>query len=270
MIKYKFKYYMSKFRFILYILIILGLALLIYSIIIQENPSPAFSTIVGAIVGGSFSIIATSLAHSKQVKAQLNIKRRNIIYNPLYDELSYNKNILTVNNIYPNFIFFDSNYNLTTSCPQYTAWQRIKNDTRYLETPKIISIKMDELYLNIQYYLNSKEELTDTLQKTYNFVYNKLYEINCPLQNIGQVILSEVLSGNYFDFYSKSTFVTSDDIINEEDKLKIKEFNNIFISECNKISDVNKVRDIYQDLINSQQEVIDLLGLLIKTINSNY
>lgn len=270
MIKYKLKYYISKFKFILYILIILGLSILIYSIINQENPSPTFSTIVGAIVGGSFSIIATSLAHSKQVKAQLNIKRRNIIYSPLYDELSYNQNLLVNVNPYPTYITFTLGPQTIVPHPQYSAWGRIKNDTRFLETPKVISIKMDELYLNINNYLNKAQKLTYELQKKYNFVHNKLYGTTCTIQNIGQVILSEVLIGEYFDFYRKSVFSASDEIISEKDKQKKIEFNDIFISEYNKIQEVHQVRSIYKELIEKQQEILVLLGFLIKMVNNNY
>lgn len=270
MIRYKLKYYISKFRFILYILIILALGLLIYSITTQENPSPTFSTIVGAVVGGSFSLIATSLAQSKQVKAQLNIKRRNIIYSPLYDELSHNQNLLKNINPYPTYITFKLGPQTMVPHPQYSAWGRIKNDTRFLETPKIISLKMDKLYLSIQDYLNKSQKLIGILQTKYNSVHNELYGENCTIQNIGQVILSEVLIGDYFDFYSKSTFTTSDDIINDENKLKIKEFNDIFITEYNKIPEVHQVRLIYKELIDKQQEILDLLGLLIKIVNNNY
>ena len=40
-----------------------------------------------------------------------------------------------------------------TRHPQYTAWQRIQNDTRILQTPDILRNQLNKLYASIEDYL---------------------------------------------------------------------------------------------------------------------
>lgn len=70
-------------------------------------------TLLGAFIGGVFSLMGSVWVNNKQQKAAQNIKRKNIIYSPLYDEL-----INIQNNILDKILFLGI-LNLKRDLKQY-------------------------------------------------------------------------------------------------------------------------------------------------------
>ena len=65
-------------------------------------------TLLGAIIGGIFTLIGSIYVNKKQIKAQTNIKKKNLIYKPLYDELMDIENEVLKSNPFPHNVMFES------------------------------------------------------------------------------------------------------------------------------------------------------------------
>lgn len=61
-------------------------------------------TLLGAFIGGVFSLMGSVWVNNKQQKAAQNIKRKNIIYSPLYDELINIQNNILEQNPFPWYL----------------------------------------------------------------------------------------------------------------------------------------------------------------------
>ena len=92
-------------------------------------------TLLGAIVGGVFTLLGTVWVQKRQARIQNDIRRSNTIYKPLYDELKHIHDEILIENQYPQSIVF-GNANPYEHGINYEVWIRIKSDSRYLETPE--------------------------------------------------------------------------------------------------------------------------------------
>lgn len=79
-----------------------------------ESPSliGIYGTLLGgAFIGGTFTLIGSVWVNNRHVKAQANIKRKNLIYRPLYDEIAEIHNNILEENPFPNYIVFEKKDN---------------------------------------------------------------------------------------------------------------------------------------------------------------
>ena len=163
----KFKLFVARYiGWIVGIISIIALGLLIYlfgkfnlieKISQWEGESIAVvGTLLGAIIGGVFTLLGSIYINKKHLKAQTQIKKKNLIYKPLYDELSQIENNILSSNPFPRIVSFNNEEGWRL-CPQYTVWNRIKADTRYLETPKELISEYEKLLEKIQGYLKARE-----------------------------------------------------------------------------------------------------------------
>ena len=148
----------------------------INSKVIIENPTlfGGVGTLVGAIIGGFFSLMGSVWVSSKQQRAVHNIKRKNVIYSPLYDELVDIQDRILVENPYPNYIVFQKGMQTIIPHPQFTAWGRIKSDTRYLEVPVILKKQMEQLELAVREYNDIRGKANDEIKKILNKILTKV------------------------------------------------------------------------------------------------
>lgn len=109
----KVKYWMEKHKKI--IILFLGIAILVVIIWMVTNIDLSFiiedatlfgvvGTLLGAVIGGAFSLLGSVWVNSRQQRAVQNIKRKNVIYSPLYDELVDIQNNILEQNPYSNYI----------------------------------------------------------------------------------------------------------------------------------------------------------------------
>lgn len=161
----KFKFWIQKYKKILFCIVILALvgiiALLISKVSINVNIADSAvigvaGTLLGAVIGGFLSLMGSLWINSKQQRATQNIKKKNVIYSSLYDELVDIQNRILVLNPYPNYVVFEKGDQTMTPYPQFSAWGRLKADTRYLEVPNILVKKMEQLESAIQKYLDMR------------------------------------------------------------------------------------------------------------------
>ena len=83
-------------------------------------------TLLGAVVGGAFTLLGSVWVNSKQQKAVQNVRRKNVIYSPLYDELLDIQNRILKLNPYPAYIHFEKGPQTMNPHPQFSAWGVLK------------------------------------------------------------------------------------------------------------------------------------------------
>ena len=96
-------------------LIILAIIALYFAIIIPyksyadilDTSRGIVGTLLGAFVGGGFTLIGSITVTKHTQKATNAIKKKNIIFKPLYDELMENHSIYLKENPYPRYISFE-------------------------------------------------------------------------------------------------------------------------------------------------------------------
>lgn len=222
-------------------------------------------TLIGALIGGTFSLLGSVWVNNRQQRSRQNIKRKNIIYSPLYDELVDIQNNILKYNPYPSYITFEKGPQTMAPHPQYDAWRRIKSDTRYLETPEYLKKQMDKLENTIKRYKNVRNKVDDEVQKIFNDVLIEKKLEPCSIVNIGTVISNSILKNEGEDIYSRAMF--DDKNIDIEKK---EEINRNMWKICNSNLLVIETRACYDDLLKVQEQTIEMLSVLIKRVLLKY
>lgn len=237
--------------------------------LVTSNPTMlgVMGTLLGALIGGAFSLMGSIWVNSKQQRAVQNIKRKNVIYSPLYDELVDIQDNILERNPYPSYIEFKKGMQTIMPHPQFSAWGRIKADTRYLEVPDILRKQMERLESTIHVYQAIRYDVNDELKNILNSVLieNKLNQ--CTIMNIGDVISKDVLADKNVDIYHSAMEIGEEKVLDETIRQKI---NSQIYERAGKNQKVIEVRKRYYDWINTQQQTIELLGLLIKQVIQKY
>ena len=187
----------KKFLFFIATIISVGLGILaiekINGKIISDNPTMfgVAGTLIGAVIGGFFSLMGSVWVNSKQQKATQNIKRKNIIYSPIYDELV-------------DIIRFEKGMQTMLPHPQFSAWGRIKADTRYLEVPDLLSKQMEQLEEAVRKYQNIRGKSSNEIQEIFNGILRKNGLAECRIVNVGEVISKYILPDKRIDIYGEA------------------------------------------------------------------
>ena len=126
-------------------------------------------TLLGALIGGIFSLAGAISVGKHQLKAQTQVRRKNVIFKPLYDELNYIHNTILKQNPYPQWVSFEEQLQTKLKYPQYTVWGRIKLDSRLLETPRKLSNILQQLESDAKEYLSALYVAKKTMMKLASF-----------------------------------------------------------------------------------------------------
>ncbi len=270
----KIKLFLSKYR----IVMIAAVVALIFSVtwgvlqigstkmIVDPTLFGVIGTLLGAIIGGVFSLLGSVWVNSKQQRALQNVKRKNVIYSPLYDELVDIQNNILQRNPYPNFIVFEKGPQTILPHPQFSAWGRIKADTRYLEVPSILTKKMEQLEEAIHSYQSVRYKANEDIQNILNDVLRNNNLSTCSISNIGSVISGDILSQNKADIYRKA-MIAEEDEIDENTKEKV---NKEIYWKCDNAQAVIEVRNKYKAWLNLQNQIIEMLSVLIRLVLVKY
>lgn len=128
--KLKFKIYVYKYRKILAIIftfVVIFFLVKIYKSYnfkrIKNNPTTfgVIATLLGAVIGGVFTLLGSIWVNKREQKSIYNLRRKNIIYNPLYDELINIKSNILEKNQYSSHIVFGIGQQTIIPHPQYSA-----------------------------------------------------------------------------------------------------------------------------------------------------
>lgn len=273
----KIRYFIHKYRKVITLILILFFIICLWYTIVKmdsnklllENPTlfGVIGTLIGALIGGTFSLLGSIWINSKQQKSQQSIKKKNIIYSPIYDELvNIQNNIYTVNP-YPSRIAFDNEWQAALPFPHYTAWERIKSDTRFLEVPEVLRKQMEKLEKSIELYISVRDKVNIEVQDIFNKTLQKNNLPLCSIQNIGDVLSSDILKNHKKDLYHEAFSFSSND--NIEQSLK-DSFNEQVYAECNQNEIIIDLRIKQTNLLKVHKDTVDMLSLLIKTVLLKY
>ena len=222
-------------------------------------------TLLGAFIGGVFSLMGSVWVSNKQQKAAQNIKRKNIIYSPLYDELINIQNNILEQNPFPWYIEFEKGPQTILPHPQYDAWRRIKSDTRYLEVPDYLKKQIEKLENTIHDYIEYRYKANVEIQTILNNSLSENGLSKCEIINIGQVLSSDILENKKNDFYNEA--MMSDDNI-DNDRKNI--FNEVMLTKCNENMIIIETRKRYYAWCEVQKQTIEMLSIMIKQVLLKY
>lgn len=266
----------QKNRKIVFTVLIFALALLIIFMLrkvdinINEiNPTVigVVGTLLGAVIGGFLSLMGSLWINSRQQCATQNIKKKNVIYSPLYDELVDIQNRILELNPYPNRIVFEKGDQTMLPHPQFSAWGRIKADTRYLEVPDILVKQMEQLENAVHKYQDIRGKGNTVVQNILNEVLQQNGLETCPIINIGEVISSDILSNMKVDIYQKAMEMGNKNKLDDAFKTKINEQ---IYEKCSNDEMVLEIRKRYDTWLKAQRETIEMLSILIKQVLLKY
>ncbi|MDU4731775.1 hypothetical protein [Finegoldia magna] len=274
--KLKFKIYVYKHRKILAIIftfVIIFFLVKIYKSYnftkITNNPTTfgVIATLLGAVIGGVFTLLGSIWVNKREQKSIYNLRRKNIIYSPLYDELINIKRNILEKNQYPVYIAFGIGQQTIIPHPQYSAWDRIKNDTRYLEVPLLLKDQMEKLYDTLREYISIRNSADAEIKE----IVNKVLVMNgfepSTITNLGEVLSSDILQGKDVDIINEIYFSKENCNISKEE---VKKINLQILNFANELSSLNNIRRVYTILMQEQDKAIEILSLLIKEIMQKY
>ncbi|WP_215112412.1 MULTISPECIES: hypothetical protein [unclassified Exiguobacterium] len=281
-VKVKLDYFFERNKTWFYSVIILLLALLtlyifflLQSTTVNMNISASmigiFGAILGAIVGGVLTLFGSIYVNNNQMRSKSAIQRKNIIYKPLYDELIEVRNILNESNPYPTYVTFTKGQQTIKPHPQFSAWGRIKNDSRYIQTPRYLSEGMEELYEVVIEYLESFPKASDEIQNRINELLYERHKTKFTLMNLSDILISGLIlknnpKGELFKDYFEMGLNPRKSLTEEE----IIEFENLVYEECHKLNSVKQLIESYNKWIEKQDNLINMLSSLIKLISMKY
>ena len=272
----KFSFFITKYRIVIIAVLVIALVggvtlgmLQLDGDKIMENSTlfGVIGTLLGALIGGAFSLMGSVWVNSKQQRAVQNVKRKNIIYSPLYDELVDIQDHILRKNPYPDYIVFKKERQTILPHPQFSAWGRIKSDTRYLEVPDILAKQMEQLEESIHCYQEVRQKADDEIQNILNNVLKDNNLKTCSIINIGSVISGDILSQNEIDIYHKSMEIGEEKTIDEFTREKV---NKEIYYRCNNAQTIIEVRKKYKEWLNIQKQTIEMLSILIKQVLVKY
>lgn len=274
--KLKFKIFVYKHRKIsaiifTFIVVIFLLKLYkSYNLTIITNDPTTFSviaTLLGAVIGGVFTLLGSIWVNKREQKSVYNLRRKNIIYSPLYDELINIKCNILEKNQYPGYIDFGIGQQTIIPHPQYSAWDRIKNDTRYLEVPLLLKDQMEKLYDKLREYISIRNSANAEIKE----IVNKVLVMNglepSRIINLGDVLSSDILQGEDVDIFNEIYISKENCNISKE---LVKKINLQVLNLANELSSLNNIRRVYILWMQEQDKAIEILSLLIKEIMQKY
>lgn len=224
-------------------------------------------TLLGALLGGIFSLAGAISVGKHQLKAQTQVRRKNVIFKPLYDELNYIHNTILKENPYPQRISFEEQPQTILKYPQYTAWGRIKLDTRYLETPRKLSNILQQLETDAKEYLSALYTAEKAMMQLLNEILDREVGVTCKVVGIEGRLLCHVLSNDEFDLFADIVDYQPHKDIAPPEKQRVQQ---LFSQECKQNESIMEILQKRQTWYQTEEACISLLAAMIKRINAQY
>lgn len=273
------KIFLSKTKILLFFLF-LGLCAIFlhyltgkYWISVQtlfQNPTIVgiIGTLLGAVIGGFFSLFGSITVSKYQMKAQNQIRRKNVIYKPLYDELCEIHNNILKENPCPRFISFEKEQQTIQKYPQYVVWGRIKSDSRFLETPKKLARVMDKLESDVVAYLEIRQKVGNVLTSILNDTLSRELNMACSFSYAGDMFVGGVLLERDFDLFNEiyNSYHACKDI-DTDTRQRVQK---LFMDTCKNDSTIICLKNQYKAWMQSEEDAISLLSVMIRQINTTY
>lgn len=269
----KLKYYMVKFKTPIIFVVVLGGIFIISNLFFSKEEVVAaiddsngsgnlelYSALVGTIVGGAISLVSSIWVSNRQIKIGAELKRKEDIYKPLYNEMLVLKQVMFDPDKYFKRIYIDSQLNVLA--PNYLEWNKIKNSTYYIEIDDILKDRMGGLVKTVNeyndLYSQSKYELEIILRKA-------LESVNCKIAH-RDLLLQKTFNGDRFDYFE-------DHIVVDIDKSNFdwyEDKNNEIYEVLSSNTKLSSTKEKYMYLKKEHEEIISLLAIIIETIHIKY
>lgn len=231
----------------------------------SEGTRGVVGTLLGAIVGGSFTLLGSYIINNNDKKGTNAVKKKCLIYKPLYDELMVIHHEIINENPYPSIIRFEKGYQTMQRHPQYTVWGRIKKDDRYFEVPTKLKNSMNELYASIEEFQKKRVCAVNALDRIYREELKAIANREIPeTANAGDSLLSYVLEGKRpDDGYLMWSFGDND--TKEADSLwrQLRE-------KVDNDTDLKNCIEAKKDWMDKEERTLKLLGVYIQYIVNKY
>lgn len=246
--------------FVLMALIYYGVRGMIPQMSVEEG---SFSALLGALVGGFFSLAGSIGVAKMQQKSQREILKKNTIYKPLYDELMKNDDILRGENPFPMEVWCDTNPRTIVESPSFAAWNRIQRDNRLLDVPESIQTQMNDLKKTIERYLRLRRGVGTPVQKICYETLKAQGKETVLFTNIGDMVSDAVLNT---DINGVLEYITEYNNKTEDDKKIAQEIYNA----CLETEDIRKIKELQKKWRDMQNGILDELAMRIKYISMKY
>lgn len=246
--------------FVLMALIYYGVRGMIPQLSVEEG---SFSALLGALVGGFFSLAGSIGVAKMQQKSQREILKKNTIYKPLYDELMKNDDILRSENPFPMEVWCDTNPRTIVESPSFAAWNRIQRDNRLLDVPESIQTQMNDLEETIERYLRLRRGVGIPVQKICYETLKAQGKEDVLFTNIGDMVSGAVLNT---DIDRVLEYITEYNNKTEDDEKIAQEIYNA----CLETEDIRKTKELQKKWRDMQNGILDELAMRIKYISMKY
>lgn len=220
-------------------------------------------TLFGALIGGIMSLFGSVWVNSKQQKAKKYIMRKNLIYSPLYDELVEKKDEAFSEQRYPTDVKFVKDEQRLIGLIEFSAWERIKSDTRYLEVPNELIQQMELFQETVEKYLSALEDTTLEVETIIKEVFEENGE---PVQtfdglakSVTSIIMSDKNENLYNEICHRKEDTETSKKIDAEIRKKVKEN-----------PKAKKLEEAYNSWESVHEQTIELLGLMIQRVLTKY
>ncbi len=226
-------------------------------------------TLLGAFVGGIFTLVGTVFINREQIRIQTKIRRKNVIYKPLYDELMEIHYKILKDNPYPSKVEFSKGAQTIRPDPQFSAWSRMKMDTRYLETPTKLREILNLLEDKMKEYNDYRKKIVGPIQSELEHVLSEIIGDDRHKWPVGEDVVSAILIGDRIELEKNKTWQyhlqTEKKDIGESDKIKITDK---LLKNCTENEDIKLMRQTYADWQQIEESAISLLEAMIQNIST--
>lgn len=268
----RFKHFLAKRKELMIIAVICGFLIMIYILLKTKQDfitevyeynignSELYSALMGTIIGGAISLISSIWVSNRQIKIAAEIKRKEEIYKPLYNEMLVLEQVMFNPDIYFHKIYFSKNYKV--EAPNYLEWNKIKYSTYYIEIDNVLKNKMDELMNIIIEYNDMYSKSTFELE---NILRKHLDSSRPKIKFIG-LLLQKTFTEGKFNFFEDfvTTAVDIDNIDWHQEKVE-----EIYQEISSNIL-LSSTKEKYILIKKEHLEIINLLAIIIETIHIKY
>lgn len=272
--KLQISIFIQKKRKIIWGLVILAVIVLVWKSferIVEISTSQSETTItvagtlLGAIIGGILSLYGSIWVNSRQQRAAQNIKVKKQIYSPLYDELKEIEDEFLAQERQPYSIEISREKRSCWNGICFSAWERIKSDTRYLEVPDSLKVQIEALGKVVLDYLATRKELDVYAKKAIDNVLQQNGQEPCRVIGVEEQVAYNVLEGKT----DKLSYITSD-LKKSVDKQLCQKIESEVWAQINESPQKEKVDENYRKWKQVHSQTIKMLELMIKKVNLKY
>lgn len=220
-------------------------------------------TLFGAVIGGLLTLAGSIWVYSKEQRSKQNIKRKELIYSPLYDELQTIYDTVFTKNYYPPHADFSKEKQQYHDDVRFSAWERIKMDTRYLETPDVVKNQMELLCDVVQEYDTARQEFNGEVERIFDRIVENNGEPKSMLPGRGRVISKYILSEEDKNLYKEITLSKEETEVSKKIDMEVRE-------AVENSAAMKHLKNSYAEWKATQEQTMKLIASLIEQVLLKY